>query len=261
MTKEAYYFSHDSNARHDAKIVRLGISAQKKFGSDLAYDAAYGVYFKILEVMKESSDCRLEQDVDVLKVMTGCVSSDLLSFVISEGIEIGLFESKPKANGKQNESTMFWSESFLNRQNLRKSRSEAGRKGGRPKAKRKQNESLKEKKGKEIKERKRNTTSNEVVGATAFDPVKEYQDAYEGETLDPFQADLISTYCKDESVFRENLEYWRGNTHLFKSAGKFVDRYKRLLTEKTNGSSAHGNARENRIEGPEPFDYDSLVAR
>lgn len=46
MKKEAYYFSHDSNARHDSKIVKL----RRKYGME-----GYGIYFAIVEMLREDS--------------------------------------------------------------------------------------------------------------------------------------------------------------------------------------------------------------
>ena len=47
MGKDAYYFSHDSNARNDENMIPLRI----KYGYE-----GYGHYFAILEVMRESTD-------------------------------------------------------------------------------------------------------------------------------------------------------------------------------------------------------------
>lgn len=51
--KDAYYFSHDSNARHDRKIVAL----RRKYGYE-----GYGRYFAIIEMLREQSDYRMELD-------------------------------------------------------------------------------------------------------------------------------------------------------------------------------------------------------
>ena len=51
MSKEAYYFSHDSNARNDAKIVRL----RRKLGLE-----GYGIYFCIVEMLREDSSFKLQ---------------------------------------------------------------------------------------------------------------------------------------------------------------------------------------------------------
>jgi uncharacterized protein YdaU (DUF1376 family) len=51
MSKEAYYFSHDSNARNDAKIVKL----RRKLGLE-----GYGIYFCIVEMLREDSSFKLQ---------------------------------------------------------------------------------------------------------------------------------------------------------------------------------------------------------
>ena len=46
MEKDAYYFPHFSNARHDRKIKRL----RKELGAE-----GYGIYFMILEILREQT--------------------------------------------------------------------------------------------------------------------------------------------------------------------------------------------------------------
>ncbi len=54
MAKDVYYFSHDTNARNDVKILKL------RSGRNGA--AKYGIYWMILELMRESSDISLPKD-------------------------------------------------------------------------------------------------------------------------------------------------------------------------------------------------------
>lgn len=153
--KDAYYFSHDANARHDLKILLL----RAEFGA-----AGYAWYFMILEMMREAHNYRLP-----------------LSF-LSQSIAIGLGESIEQVNPFlekccalklfiKDEKTIF-SESLLRRmdrkENLSISRRSAGRLGamarwqnskiakwqtdGKPMA-------VKERKGKERKEKKENKES------------------------------------------------------------------------------------------------------
>jgi hypothetical protein len=51
--KEAYYFSHDSNARSDAKIIKL----RRKYGME-----GYGIYFALIEMLREDSAHKLLLD-------------------------------------------------------------------------------------------------------------------------------------------------------------------------------------------------------
>lgn len=58
MNKEAYYFPHFSNARHDRKIRRL----RKELGAE-----GYGIYFMLLETLREQQDLRYPlEDLDLL---------------------------------------------------------------------------------------------------------------------------------------------------------------------------------------------------
>lgn len=50
MTKEAYYFSHDANARNDVKIVKL----RRVLGLE-----GYAIYFCLIEILREQKDHRL----------------------------------------------------------------------------------------------------------------------------------------------------------------------------------------------------------
>ena len=42
--KDAYYFSHDSNARNDQRIMKL----RMKYGPE-----GYGIYFMIIEILRD----------------------------------------------------------------------------------------------------------------------------------------------------------------------------------------------------------------
>lgn len=58
MKKDAYYFPHFCNARHDRKIKRI----QKDLGIE-----GYGIFFMLLEVLREQTDFRFPlSDVDLL---------------------------------------------------------------------------------------------------------------------------------------------------------------------------------------------------
>lgn len=115
MQKITNYFSHDSNARNDEKLVRL----RMKHGA-----AGYGVYFMILERMREEADYMSAKDYNMiafdLRVSAAIVKSvveDFGLFVFTDGGEY------------------FYSESFNRRMNnvdaLRRQRSKAGKKGSR----------------------------------------------------------------------------------------------------------------------------------
>lgn len=116
QTKSTNYFSHDSNARNDEKLVRL----RMKQGA-----AGYGVYFMILERLREEADYMSAKDYNMiafdLRVDAAIVKSVVEDF--------GLFTFTD--DGK-----CFYSESFTRRmyvmEEARTRRSVAGKKGGAP---------------------------------------------------------------------------------------------------------------------------------
>ena len=111
--KSTNYFSHDSNARNDEKLVRL----RMKQGA-----AGYGVYFMILERLREEADYMSAKDYNMiafdLRVDAAIVKSVVEDF--------GLFTFTD--DGK-----CFYSESFTRRMDikdtLRRKRSEGGKIG------------------------------------------------------------------------------------------------------------------------------------
>ncbi|MDQ7860585.1 DUF4373 domain-containing protein [Peribacillus frigoritolerans] len=51
MSKDAYYFTHDSNARHDPKVTAM----RGVYGSE-----GYGWYWMLIEMLRESNDYKLD---------------------------------------------------------------------------------------------------------------------------------------------------------------------------------------------------------
>ena len=112
--KDAYYFSHDSNARNDQRLMKV----RMKYGME-----GYGVYFGIIEILREQAEYTLLFDdlesisfdlrVDLEKVED--IVSNYNLFVI-EGM------------------SMFYSKSLKRRMEkldlIKEKRSEAGRIGG-----------------------------------------------------------------------------------------------------------------------------------
>lgn len=121
MAKEAYYFSHDANARHDPKIKALVL----RYGM-----SGYGCYWVIVEMMREQGDYRLPKKA----WMWSAIASELImtpeqaeSFVTDCVNEFELFQA---------DDTHFWSDSLMRRMKKRESFNdqmrENGKKGGRP---------------------------------------------------------------------------------------------------------------------------------
>ncbi|MDR1340107.1 MAG: DUF4373 domain-containing protein [Prevotellaceae bacterium] len=113
MSKDAYYFPHDGNARNDDKIVAV----RMKYGVE-----GYGIYFILLEKLRESSDYTCIKDYNVIAFDLR-VSSDKIKSIIED---FGLFAFTD--DGKR-----FYSESLTRRMKpldeLREKRSKAGKAG------------------------------------------------------------------------------------------------------------------------------------
>lgn len=175
MAKEAYYFSHDSNARNDPKILEIR--------AELGWEG-YGLYFALLELMREQEDYRLnisdDKKLKAFALHLNC-NCDTLDKLIQSCLE-------KDEDGKSLffiEDGKLASKSFLNRMKMkdkiRQKRAEAGRKGGSKKkdleANAKQNGSnneakpkqVKEKKGKEIEKEKKGKVKGKTLPPSADD--------------------------------------------------------------------------------------------
>jgi hypothetical protein len=103
-SKEAYYFSHDANARNDLKVSAM-IS---KYGM-----AGYGQYWIIIEVLRESANFEIEQKqytIDALAKQMQCTSDQVQSFLDSCINEYALL----KSDGEK-----IWSESLKRRMGIK----------------------------------------------------------------------------------------------------------------------------------------------
>lgn len=117
MSKEAYYFSHDSNARNDEKI----IAVRMRHGAE-----GYGIYFMIIERLLESSNYMSVKDYNIIAFDLRVDAKKVKEIVE----DFGLFEfSEDKKH--------FFSPGLNNRvrqlDEMRKKLSEAGKKGAKTK--------------------------------------------------------------------------------------------------------------------------------
>ena len=118
--KDAYYFSHDSNARHDPKIIRL----RAIHGLE-----GYGFYFCILEIMRESAEYAINHsDLQTVAYQLN-LTEEKAESIFNTCVKTGLFKI---------DNDIVFSESFKSRMievdKLRNIRAENGKKGGRPKS-------------------------------------------------------------------------------------------------------------------------------
>lgn len=119
--KDAYWFRHDSNARHDPKMIAL----RAKYGGE-----GYGVYWMLIETLRDTNGYKFP-----LKHMPSlCLDfafSDMGNFIDDCVVEYELLDA---------DAEFFWSPSLLRRMQaydeLKTKRIESGRKGGVAKAER-----------------------------------------------------------------------------------------------------------------------------
>ena len=110
--KDAFYFSHDCNARHDPKILAL----RSVYGLE-----GYGRYWIIIEMLREQSDYRImltKYVWNALAMQLQCSASDAEEFVQNCIDEFQLFQS---------DENSFWSESLLRRMNKKDAKTDQAR--------------------------------------------------------------------------------------------------------------------------------------
>lgn len=114
--KSTNYFSHDSNARNDEKLVRL----RMKHGA-----AGYGVYFMLLERLREETNYMSAKDYNMIAFDLRVDAAIVKSVVDDFGLFVFTEDGK-----------YFYSDSFIRRmcvmEEARSRRSVAGKKGGAP---------------------------------------------------------------------------------------------------------------------------------
>lgn len=110
--KDAFYFSHDCNARHDPKILAL----RSVYGME-----GYGRYWILIEMLREQSDYRImltKYVWNALAMQMQCSASEAEEFVQNCINEFRLFQSDGKA---------FWSESLFRRMSKKDAKTDQAR--------------------------------------------------------------------------------------------------------------------------------------
>ena len=114
--KTTYYFSHDSNARHDMKIQAL----RSVYGV-----SGYGKYWIMIEMLRESSDFRLRLNDRVLMIALSrefeSTPDEAKKFVFDCIYEFGLFVC---------DDEFFWSDSLVQRMELAEVKRNANKANG-----------------------------------------------------------------------------------------------------------------------------------
>jgi hypothetical protein len=112
--KEAYYFSHDSNARHDPKILLL----RSVYGSE-----GYGWYWILVETLREQADFTLDKQgkysFNALALQMHCNKDTAEKFVNDCIEEFELFDT---------DGDKFWSNSLLRRMAMKEELSQKRKK-------------------------------------------------------------------------------------------------------------------------------------
>ena len=105
MPKEAFYFSHDSNSRSDEKILKLRL----KYGWE-----GYGIYWALIEMLRDSSTYELECDLDLIAFELRCDKDKIKSIIFDFNLFI--------ISGSN-----FFSHSLKRRMDLKEAKSEQAR--------------------------------------------------------------------------------------------------------------------------------------
>jgi hypothetical protein len=209
--KDAFYFSHDSNARSDLKIQAL----RSKYGT-----AGYGMYWIIIEMMRESADHKLPFNQKFayygFSNEFGCTAEEAKNFINDCIYEFALFVC---------DEHFFWSDSLNRRMEKYKQKvnvkSENGLKGGRPK---KQAEQPQE--AAEVIETEQDKPKREKPVRAKNATVAQYSDDV------IFLTDLLIQKMKvnNPNVNDPNLNNWRENIRLMMdNDGYTFDQVKRMI--------------------------------
>ena len=210
MNKDAYYFSHDSNARNDQRLLKI----RMKYGME-----GYGIYFGIIEILREQKDYTLAFDdlqgiafdlrIDLEKVED--VVSNYNLFVI-EGM------------------SMFYSRSLKQRMECmdekKQKRINAGRKGGLASAKVKQKSTI----AKALNKTKLNKTK--------VNNIDNRYDVFNNQSKE-----FISSYGED--TINDFVRYWtepnKSNTKMKFEMQQTFDIKRRLVTWSKNDFGTNKN--------------------
>ncbi len=118
MAKDAYYTSHDANARRDPKILAMRS----------VYEAeGYGWYWMIVEILREQENFKIKKSkyyLESLALELGSKKEDIKTFIDDCINEFELFKE---------DDNFLWSESLLHRMKLKEEKSkklsDAGKRG------------------------------------------------------------------------------------------------------------------------------------
>jgi hypothetical protein len=116
VAKDAYYFSHDSNARYDPKILAM----RAAYGME-----GYGRYWCLIEILRDEDGYKLEKTkhlYDALAMQMQCECNAAHDFVDACINEFGLLHE---------DDDFIWSDSLIKRMENKDKKSEKARKAAR----------------------------------------------------------------------------------------------------------------------------------
>jgi len=105
MKKEAYYFSHDANAKDDPKILQLRM--------EMGWEG-YGLFWALIEMLRNESDHRMRTHYKSIAFALH-TQEDSIKRIINDFDLFGI------------DDQFFWSESLLKRMDMKEERSEKAR--------------------------------------------------------------------------------------------------------------------------------------
>lgn len=209
--KDAYYFSHDSNARNDEKI----LSIRMKYGM-----LGYGIYFAIIEMLRDSKEYKMQFECEriAFELHSEC---DIIRSIIED---FNLFVI---------ENNVFYSKSLLRRMEIKELKSEKARNSARERWNRNANAlqsdcesnanamQVKESKVKEIKEKENKdilVLKKEEKKVNVF--IKDesfffHSNVYKKDGIIPKYHEKIYSDLDGEELtrWRTEFEYWKAQKY------------------------------------------------
>lgn len=198
MAKETYYFSHDSNAIVDTKILNM----RSDYGME-----GYGLFWAIIEMLRNEENYKLEYSNNTYRAVKTLTNTtiDVEQYINDCINDYQLFKA---------EDGFFYSNSLMRRMqekdNKKRINQENGKLGGRPRKTeiksngfesetQKNQNKIKENKEKENKEKEITTT---VVDDSCGDDLQKIVDFYENNigAITPFGFEVLSSYAEEMSV-------------------------------------------------------------
>jgi hypothetical protein len=211
MEKEAFYFPHFCNARHDRKIRRL----RKELGTE-----GYGIYFMLLETLREQQDLMYPlEDLDLLAEEFGVSEAKVRVAVCN----YQLFEIDEEQKFFSPKMLVYLEPYFK----MKEQRKMAGKASADKRLLNDRSTTVQQSKGKESKEKESKVNSNIVNDLS--------------EILSPHRDELGSEYHNFYS-------YWSEKNNKGKQrweCEKFFDISRRITTWMTNNSKFKNNGATN----------------